>query len=63
MENKKRKSYESPQLTVVSFKTERGYQASSAKLDNDLHLFEFNSADPYVTQYEADNSWLSYGWE
>lgn len=59
-----KKHYESPQLTVVSFHTERGYALSGAILKTELDnmIFEYSSADPYVTEYETDNGWADYSW-
>ncbi len=34
MEKKEKRIYESPQLTVVTFKAERGYAASGLRLGN-----------------------------
>lgn len=62
MKTKQKKTYDAPQLTVVAFRTERGYAISSATLDTDQHLFEFNSSNPNVTQYNEDDSWASYTW-
>lgn len=58
----KKRSYVAPNLTVVSFRTERGYAVSSAQLDSDFHLFEWGSSDPHVTQYSQDDSWAGYSW-
>lgn len=63
MKSKTKKDYETPQLTVVSFKMERGYAVSAARLDADLHLFEWSSSDPHVTQYNNDATWAGYSWE
>lgn len=62
MKNETKRTYLTPQLTVVQFRTERGYAISSAVLDSDLHLFEFGSSDPNVTQYNEDDSWAGYSW-
>lgn len=59
---KEKKNYEAPKLTVVQFRTERGYALSAATLDADLHLFEWNNSDPHVTQYNEDDSWAGYSW-
>jgi len=60
---KDKKQYEAPSLTAVSFKTERGYAASSATLINEVErLFQFESSNPNVTQYNEDDSWASYTW-
>lgn len=59
---KKKQEYLAPALTVVSFSTERGYAISAAILDTDRQLFEFNSSDPNVTQYDNDDSWAGYSW-
>ena len=56
------KNYLPPQLTVVEFKSERGYALSNATLDAELHLFEWGSSDPKVSRYNEDNSWTSYSW-
>ena len=58
---KDKKQYEAPSLTAVSFKTERGYAASSAILLE--QIFQFESGDPNVTQYNEDDSWAGYTWE
>ena len=60
---KDKKQYEAPSLTAVSFKTERGYAASSAILNELEHIFQFESSDPNVTQYTEDDSWAGYTWE
>lgn len=62
METKQKKTYETPRLTVVAFRTERGYAISSAILDANNQLFEYGSSSPNVTQYNEDNSWSSYTW-
>jgi hypothetical protein len=62
MEMKKKQVYLAPALTVVTFRTERGYAISAAILDADHHLFEYNSSDPNVTQYDNDDSWAGYSW-
>ena len=59
---KKKQVYLAPALTVVTFRAERGYAISAAILDTDRHLFEFNSSDPNVTQYDNDDSWAGYSW-
>lgn len=59
---KKKQEYLAPDLTVVTFRMERGYAISAAILDIDRHLFEFGSRDPYVTQYDNDDSWAGYSW-
>ncbi len=61
---KDKKQYEAPSLTAVSFKTERGYAASSATLiiTEVERLFQFESSNPNVTQYTEDDSWASYTW-
>lgn len=38
MEKKVKKNYESPQLTVVTFRTERGYASSGMERDGFLSL-------------------------
>ena len=62
MEMKKKQVYLAPALTVVTFRTERGYAISSATIDTDFHLFEYNSSNPNVTQYDNDDSWAGYSW-
>ena len=62
METKQKKRDETPRLTVVAFRAERGYAISSATLDTDLHLFEYGSSSPNVTQYNEDDTWASYTW-
>jgi len=62
MSQLEKKTYEAPTLTVVTIKAERGYAISSATLDADLHLFEWSTSDPYVTQYDDDASWADYSW-
>lgn len=61
-ETTKKRSYTAPNLTVVSFRTERGYAISAATLETDRHLFEWSNSDPHVTQYSEDESWASYSW-
>ncbi|MBR3783340.1 MAG: hypothetical protein IKJ78_02585 [Bacteroidales bacterium] len=62
MKNETKRTYLTPQLTVVQFRTERGYAISSTVLDSEFHLFEFGSSDPNVTQYNEDDSWAGYSW-
>ena len=62
METKQKKTYETPRLTVVAFRTERGYAISSATLDANQHLFEYGSSSPNVTQYNEDDTWAGYTW-
>lgn len=62
MKNETKRTYLTPQLTVVQFRTERGYAISSAVLGADFDLFEFGSSDPNVTQYNEDDSWAGYSW-
>lgn len=64
MEKTMKRQYESPQLTVVRFQTERGYAISSAFLieQDQQCLFEFESSNPNVTQYNEDDSWAGYSW-
>lgn len=59
---KEKKQYEAPSLATVEFKMERGYAVSIATLDTDRMVFEYESSNPSVTQYEADNSWAGYDW-
>ena len=61
-----KKVYEAPMLTVVSFKAERGYALSGGatlqKVDEVLFFEYNNNDDPYVTQYDQNDSWASYNW-
>ncbi len=66
-EEKIRRSYTAPQLTVVTFKTERGYASSGEmKLTNELNnlmfLFDAGDASQNVSQYTYDDSWASNDW-
>lgn len=65
MKNETKRTYLTPQLTVVQFRTERGYAISSAFLieQDQQRLFEFGSSDPNVTQYSQDDSWAGYSWD
>ena len=52
--NKEKRPYESPQLTVVCFKTERGYAASTPH----ALIFEFGTSDEETNNnvlYDYDN--------
>lgn len=55
MKNQDTKTYETPLLTVVSFKTERGYAASV--LDNLLLEFSYADDADQVEQYDSYNDW------
>lgn len=58
MENNE-KSYEAPRLTVVSFKTERGYSASSAPRDGFLGLvLESDEGSEYLESRNDDNHYF-----
>ena len=61
MEKKKKQLYQAPELTVVAFKAEQGYLVSSATLN--LPLFEYESSNPNVTQYNQSDSWAGYDWD
>lgn len=65
MENKKKKVYDAPQLTVVSFKTERGFALSSGEnfmidqlllWDNDVDRQPMESYIPANDWTEGSNS-------
>ena len=55
--NKEKRPYEAPQLTVVCFKMERGY-AASTQHDLLFDIFEFGASDEsanYNVLYDYDN--------
>lgn len=62
MKNTPKKAYTPPCFTVVRFAAEKGYASSSALLDFENFLFEFESSDPNVSQYNEDDSWAGYSW-
>ncbi len=62
MEKKEKRIYETPRLTTVTFRAERGYAVSSAIWNAVSNLFEYNNSNPNVTQYDEDDTWSSYSW-
>lgn len=62
MKNTPKKAYTPPCFTVVRFAAEKGYASSSALLDFERLLFEYESSDPNVSQYNEDDSWAGYSW-
>ena len=53
--NKEKRPYEAPQLTVVCFKTERGYAVSTPH-DLLFDIFEFGASDDGANVlYDYDN--------
>jgi hypothetical protein len=64
---KSKRQYIAPELTVVSFRTERGYALSGAP---DRSIFDFSLFEPeegYNSQsqqnwYEEDESFFGSGW-
>ena len=65
MKSKTKKDYETPQLTVVSFKAERGYASSGEGLMSQLKFWDWESgglamsADEgnNIEVYESGNEW------
>lgn len=55
-EMKEKRSYLPPQLTVVSFKSERGY-ATSGPGPFDFFLFWQNNDADQMEDYETGNGW------
>ncbi len=61
-----KKPYEAPQLTVVTFKVEKGFAVSGEMILNELNgLFSFdsNDASQNVSQYDYDDDWAGNGWD
>lgn len=58
-EQTEKKPYEAPQLTVVSFKVERGYAASGGKFLSLEHLF--TSDDETIEQRNASGGYFGGG--
>ncbi len=65
MEEKKiRRSYTAPQLTVVTFKAEKGF-AVSGEMTLLTSLFSFgdnDDASQNVSQYDYNDNWAGNGW-
>ncbi len=59
MKENVKKHYEAPQLTVVTFKAERGYASSEAKLLNTLAISSLYQNEGYQTLEDRGtaNSW------
>ncbi len=64
-----KQEYIAPELTVVTFKVEQGFQASGQSLMQQLDLFNFNvlSEDDYNSYGHenwttADDSYFGSGW-
>lgn len=49
-----KKQYTAPKLTVVTFKTERGYASSGGFQTNILSLFCLDEEPNYNTQYQEE---------
>ncbi len=58
MEKEKKKTYESPQLTSVTFKTEGGFAMSSQSMS--FNAFDIGQDVKENEDMEADRT--SYGW-
>lgn len=56
MKSKTKKDYETPQLTVVSFKMERGY-ASSTTYEFDQFIFWNSPSENQMENYSTGNGW------
>lgn len=52
-----KKEYIAPKLTVVSFKMEQGYAASSLRLFQDQTRFEMDLNDPYYSDQSRQEIW------
>lgn len=57
MENNE-KSYEAPRLTVVSFKTERGYSMSNPIELNEILLWDNEQSPEHMEPYTTVNGWI-----
>lgn len=59
MENKKKKVYDAPQLTVVSFKAERGFATSGGLFDFEQLMLWENSqpGQRQMENYIVANDW------
>lgn len=58
MENKKKKVYDAPQLTVVSFKTERGFALSGEILQNQFLLWD-SEEEIHMEPYSYREGWAN----
>lgn len=56
MEKTMKRQYESPQLTVVRFRTERGYAISGTDLF-DFHLWQETEGTDQMEEYTTGNGW------
>lgn len=58
MNNKNKKSYLAPQLTAVSFKSERGFANSTGEsVPYTLHLFDGYSTGERMELYSTRSGW------
>lgn len=58
MNNKNKKSYLAPQLTAVSFKSERGFANSTGEsVPYTLHLFDGYSNGERMESYSTRSGW------
>ena len=58
MKSKAKKDYESPQLTVVSVKAERGYATSGPMFDlSELLFWEEDASNKHMESYTVANDW------
>lgn len=61
MKTDKRHEYSAPQLTVVSFKSERGFASSSDPNPSTLSLLFGGSGSEHVETHSAREGWGSDG--
>lgn len=59
MDKKKKKNYETPQLTAVTFKAERGYAASLRSLSFAALALGLSASDAGMMEAERDNYGLN----
>lgn len=60
--NNEKREYTTPQLTVVSFKAERGYAVSGTPLTGFLELFDSNTSESQTQEsWTEHDTWNSSG--
>ena len=57
MKSKTKKIYETPQLTVVSFKMERGYASSTTYEFDQFLLWDNSQSSQQMESYIVPNDW------
>lgn len=62
MKNETKRTYLTPQLTVVQFRTERGYASSGPNILDRLTLFDTESTpSDQMEQYDTRSNWHQGG--